>query len=304
MSVKHVAVLMGGLSSECEVSRVSGKGVVEALNRLGYKVTAIEVGRDLANVLSKVKPDVVFNALHGAYGEDGCVQGLLEVMGIPYTHSGVKASAIAMDKEISKKLLEQYGVLFPAGRVASRAEVLSGDVLPRPYVVKPVSEGSSVGVVVMFEDSPKKIDEALLPKNCDRFLVEQYIPGKELSVAVMDGDALGVIELRPKDGFYDYKNKYLDGKTTHLMPAPVPENIYQSLMKIAAMAHRILGCRGITRSDFRYDEAGTGRVYMLELNTHPGFTPLSLAPEIAKHVGFSFDDLVKRLVEHARCDHQ
>ena len=301
---QHVAVLMGGLSSEREVSLVSAKGIIESLEKQGYKVTAVDVDRNLAQKLSEIKPDVVFNALHGTYGEDGCVQGLLEVMNIPYTHSGVKASAIAMDKEITKRLLGQYGVLFPAGKVVSRDEVLKRDVLPRPYIVKPVAEGSSVGVVLMQVGDAEKVDTKKLPEHCHRFLVEQYIPGRELSVAVMEGDALGVIELQPKDGFYDYENKYLDGKTTHLMPAPVPDNIYKGAMKIASMCHRILGCRGTTRSDFRYDDKGSGRLYMLEINTHPGFTPLSLAPEIAKYVGISFDELVKRLVESARCDHQ
>ncbi len=300
---KHVAVLMGGLSSEKEVSRMSAKGVIEALGRLGYKATPVEVGRDVAKVLADLKPDVVFNALHGTYGEDGCIQGLLEIMHIPYTHSGVRASALAMDKQVTKSFLEHHNILFAKGKVVSRKQVLAGDVFPRPYVVKPVDEGSSVGVVVMFEGGPKKVDESLLPKHCERFLVEQYIPGRELSVAVMDGEALGVIELKPKSGFYDYENKYMDGKTIHLMPAPVDEGVYQGAMKIAALAHNALGCRGITRSDFRYDDEGTGRLYMLEINTHPGFTPLSLAPEIAKYVGISFDDLVKRLVESARCDH-
>ena len=295
---------MGGLSSEREVSLVSAKGIIESLEKQGYKVTAVDVDRNLAQTLSDIKPDSVFNALHGTYGEDGCVQGLLEVMNVPYTHSGVKASAIAMDKEITKRLLGQYGVLFPAGKVVTREEVLKRDVLPRPYIVKPVAEGSSVGVVLMQAGDAEKVDAKKLPEHCERFLVEQYIPGRELSVAVMEGDALGVIELQPKDGFYDYENKYSDGKTTHLMPAPVPDNIYQAAMKIASMCHRILECRGMTRTDFRYDDKGSGRLYMLEINTHPGFTPLSLAPEIAKYVGITFDELVKRLVESARCDHQ
>lgn len=300
---KHVAVLMGGMSSEREVSRVSGKGVTEALERLGYRVTAVDVDRDIASVLNELKPDVVFNALHGTYGEDGCIQGLLEILGIPYTHSGVAASAIAMDKQTTKELLQQHGILFPPGQVVSRREVLAGDVLPRPYIVKPVDEGSSVGVILMEKDGPKRVDEKMLPEKTKRFLVEKYIPGRELSVAVLDGKALGVIELRPKSGFYDYENKYSDGKTDHLMPAPVDEGIYKGAMKIAASAHNILGCRGVTRSDFRYDDQNSGKLYLLEINTHPGFTPLSLAPEIAKYTGIAFDELVKRLVETARCDH-
>jgi D-alanine-D-alanine ligase len=257
----------------------------------------------LAVRLLEVKPDVIFNALHGTYGEDGCVQGLLEVTGIPYTHSGVMASAIAMNKQMTKMILEHHGILFPAGRVAKKNEILAGDLLPRPFVVKPVADGSSVGVVIVTEDSPAHISAEQLPAACDKFLVEQYIPGRELSVAVLEGEALGVVELRPKDGFYNYENKYKDGKTEHLLPAPVPEGVYQGVMKIAALAHRILECRGITRSDFRYNEKGNGRLYMLEINTQPGFTPLSLAPEMAKHAGISFDMLVKRLVESAQCDH-
>lgn len=300
---KHVAVLMGGLSSERDVSLSSGKGVMAALEKLGYRASAVDVSRHVADDLKQLKPDVAFIALHGTYGEDGCIQGLLEVMGIPYTHSGVQASAIAMDKVMTIAVLEQYSVLFPKGMTADRETVLAGNLMPCPYVIKPAADGSSVGVMMVTKDSGKLTSDELLPKTCERFLVEQYIPGMELSCAVLDGKPLGVIELKPKSGFYDYTNKYTDNKTEHVMPAPLPEAVYQHIMETAALAHEKLGCHGISRSDFRYDVEGDGKAYMLEINTHPGLTPLSLAPEMAKYSGIPFEELVRRLVESARCDH-
>jgi len=300
---KHVALIMGGLSSEREVSLSSGNAVYNALTTLGYKITKIDMGRDIALKLAEAKPDVVYNALHGTYGEDGCLQGLLEIMAIPYTHSGVMASAIAMDKKQAKHIFEAVGITCADGFEATREDILNGvveDKIARPYVIKPVAEGSSVGVHVMLQGANKIITDTDLGRT-SRFLVEKFIPGKELSVAAMDSGALGVIELKPMDGFYDYTNKYTDGKTVHIMPAEIPKNIYEQAMHNAYLAHITLGCRGISRSDFRYDENGDGKIYMLELNTHPGFTPLSLVPEIAGYKGISFKDLVEYLVNGAKC---
>ena len=300
---KHVALVMGGLSAEREVSLSSGNAVYKALLELGYQVTKIDMGRDIAIKLAEIKPDVVYNALHGTYGEDGCLQGLLEIMAIPYTHSGVMASAIAMDKKQAKHIFEAVGINCSEGFEASRADILNDTVeqkIVRPYVIKPVAEGSSVGVHVMLQGTNKIINEAELGAT-SRFLVEKFIPGKELSVAVMDSGALGVIELKPVDGFYDYTNKYTDGKTVHIMPAEIPEKIYQQAMDYAYLAHKTLGCRGLSRSDFRYDDKGDGKIYLLELNTHPGFTPLSLVPEIAGYKGISFKDLVEYLINGAKC---
>jgi D-alanine-D-alanine ligase len=299
---KHVALLLGGLSNEREVSLSSGKGVEKALKELGYKVTTIDVGRDVAEVLAKTKPDVAFNALHGTYGEDGSIQGLLEIMRIPYTHSGVMASAIAMDKQMTKYIVQNVGIPCAIGQVVSKEDIAKDNIpIPRPFVIKPVAEGSSVGIYIIKEG------DNYLPnlKELSRFkelLVEKYIPGKELSVAVTDDEPLGVIELRPKQGFYTYENKYTDGMTEHLMPAPIDKKIYDAAMQYAYKAHKTLQCRGISRSDFRYDEEGDGKLYFLETNTHPGMTPLSLVPEIAAHRGISFPELIKYLVEKAQCE--
>jgi D-alanine-D-alanine ligase len=308
--MKHIAILMGGLSSEREVSLQSGRAVVKAAESLGYKVTPVDVGKDVAERLTELKPDVAFIALHGTYGEDGCIQGLLEVLGIPYTHSGVRASAIGMDKEVTKQLLSQHGIPFPQGKVVDRDELLEvyamgEDIMPRPFVIKPVAEGSSVGVhIVKHGDNESITSKDWKPGT--RLLVEQYIPGHELSVAVIGDEALGVIELSPKQGFYTYEAKYTEGKTDHLMPAPVPEAIYQQAMDDALKAHQALGCRGVSRSDFRYNDTSHGEagLFMLEINTHPGFTPLSLVPEIAAYKGITFPELVDRLIKEARCDHQ
>jgi D-alanine-D-alanine ligase len=303
MAAQHVAVLMGGLSAEREVSLSSGAAVKKALETSGYKVTAVDVGKDIATVLSQLKPDVVFNALHGHYGEDGCVQGVLEMLGIPYTHSGVLASALAMHKPTAKKIFSHAGLRVADGAVLRVEELKTACPLLFPVVVKPIDEGSSVGVVIA-----RSQDEvgALPTPNHVQVLVETYIPGREIQVAVLDGKALGAIEIRPLQGFYDYDAKYTAGKAEHLMPAPIPATDYEEVCRLAERAHTALGCRGLTRSDFRYDDTGLGQgvFYLLETNTQPGMTPLSLAPEIASHVGISFTTLVLRLIETATTDHR
>jgi D-alanine-D-alanine ligase len=297
--MQHVAVLMGGWSAEREVSLSSGKGVSEALEGLGYRVARIDVQRDIAEVLARLRPDIAFNALHGQFGEDGCIQGVLEVLGIPYTHSGVLASALAMDKIAAKRVFQSADLPIAEHRVLSITELAKGDPLPRPFVVKPISEGSSVGVAILHPGDATQPIIAQWPYG-DRVMVETYIPGREIQVAVLDDTALGAIEIVPKNAFYDYEAKYTDGKAQHVMPAPLPPALYQTFLDYALQAHRALGCRGLTRSDFRYDEA-TGRIVILETNTQPGMTPLSLSPEIAQHVGIAYPELVERLVKGARC---
>jgi len=293
---KDVMVLMGGVSVEREVSLVSGGAVAKALADAGYRVTKFDLGRDVAALVAALRPppDAVFNALHGRYGEDGCVQGLLELLHIPYTHSGVMASALAMDKPMAK--VEHA--------IASRGEVLAGDVLPRPYVVKPLNEGSSVGVQIVMEGSslPAMTDESW-PFG-DRVMVEKFVPGREITVAVMGDRALGVTELRTREGFYDYAAKYTDGRTVHLVPAPLPPAVYRAAQDHAVAAHAVLGCRGVSRADLRYDDTAgePGKLFMLEVNTQPGMTPLSLVPELARHAGIGFVELVSWMVENAACD--
>jgi len=300
---KHVAVLMGGWSAEREVSLVSGRECALALKQRGYAVSEIDVGRDIAAVLARVQPDVCFNALHGRIGEDGCMQGLLEILGIPYTHSGVLASALAMDKPAAKRIFVGAGIAVVEGRVVDRDEVLRGHPMPVPYVVKPINEGSSVGVTIVANGGlPRFHNEGW--HYGSKVLVERYVPGRELTVGVMGERALAVTEIRPREGFYDYTAKYTEGKADHLVPAPVPEKVYAEAMRLALAAHQALGCRGVSRADFRYDdtEGGSGEVYILEVNTQPGMTPLSLVPEQAAHVGVPFGELVEWMVENARCD--
>lgn len=294
----HVAVLKGGLSKEREVSLNTGKAVAAALSSLGYEVSEIDVGHDIAQVLSEKKPDVVFNALHGTYGEDGCIQGVLEFLQIPYTHSGVMASAVAMNKAVAKKLFESAGVKCAPGKVFSRKEVLAGDVMQRPYVVKPINNGSSVGVLIVMEGD--NVADENFPED-EMLLVEKYITGRELSVAVMDGKALGVVEIKPKQGFYDYRNKYTSGMTEYLVPARVDKNIYDKAMQLSEKAHNVLECRGVTRSDIRFSEEDN-ELYFLEVNTHPGMTSTSLVPKIAGKAGMEFTELVEKLIKAARCD--
>lgn len=294
---KHVAVLLGGMSSEREVSLRTGAAVVKALKSKGYKVTEIDVSADLAARLAEIKPDTAYIALHGTYGEDGCVQGLLEIMGIPYTHSSVTASAIAMDKEITQNIFKNAG-LKTANSTAAEISEIDINFMQLPFVVKPVSEGSSVGVYIIKTEAD--LARAKKEWKYGRVMVEKYIEGAELSVAVLanpDAKALGVIELRPKQGFYTYENKYTDGKTEHLMPAPLSPEQTKSVMQMAELAHRVLKCSGLSRSDFRFDGKD---FYILELNTHPGMTELSLVPEIANFAGLSFEDLVEILVKNAR----
>jgi len=301
----HVVVLMGGWSSEREVSLTSGRGVAAALRERGWSnVTELDMQRDVAARLAELSPDVVFNALHGTPGEDGTVQGLLELMGIPYTHSGVTTSAVAIDKELTKAVLVPGGVRMPAGKVVESESLHEADPIARPYVLKPVNEGSSVGVAIVTADgnygNPIGRDVEGPWKHFDHLLAEPFIKGRELTVAVLGDEALAVTELKPKAGFYDYDAKYTDGMTTHVCPADVPEDVARSMMDMALKAHQLLGCRGASRSDFRWDdEQGEAGIYLLEVNTQPGMTPLSLVPEQAKYRGIAYGELVERLIEQA-----
>lgn len=300
----RIAVLMGGWSAEREVSLTSGRACADALRRLGHDVTELDMGRDVAARLAAAAPDLVFNALHGVPGEDGTVQGLLDLIGLPYTHSGCAASAIAMDKAVAKTLFAAAGLRVPGGGVVASESLFAADPLPRPYVLKPVREGSSVGVAIITADvnSGAPIDRnAPGPwANYAELLAEPFIPGRELTVAVLGDEALAVTELVPTRGFYDYDAKYTAGLTRHVCPADIPGDIAAAAMAMALSAHRLLGCRGLTRSDFRWDDrAGAAGLHLLELNTQPGMTPLSLAPEQAAHCGLSFDQLVGRIVELA-----
>jgi D-alanine-D-alanine ligase len=300
---KHVAVLMGGWSAEREISLRSGKACAEALTRLGYRVTRIDVGRDIATVLTTVKPDVALNVLHGRPGEDGTLQGILEILAIPYTHSGVMASAVAMRKDIAKELFRAAAVPIAEGVMVSRFEAAKRHVLAPPYVIKPLAEGSSVGVFIVQGDHahpPQELTRHDWPYG-DQLLAEKYIPGKELTCAVMGEEALGVIEIVPTVRFYDYEAKYAPVGSQHLLPAPVSSFVYQEVRRLALAAHRALGCRGVSRADFRYDERveETGGLICLEVNTQPGMTETSLVPELAAHAGISFDELVRWMIEDA-----
>ncbi len=297
----HVAVLKGGFSAEREVSLTSGGAVAKACRNLGHEVTEIDVGDDVVEQLKKAKPDMAFNALHGTFGEDGRMQGILELLKIPYTHSGVLASALAMDKPMAKQIYAQAGLRIAKSQMACRDEVIAHDVMPRPYVVKPHNEGSSVGVKLMFEKDNFHFTQENWPYGY-AVMVEQYIPGRELTVAVLDGKALGVTEIVIPSGFYDYENKYTAGKSHHICPAKIPEAVYSEAMRMAEVADKALGCRSVSRSDFRWDEEGDGHVYILETNTQPGMTPLSLTPELAAYAGMSFDMLVQKLLDRAALD--
>lgn len=300
---RHVAVLMGGWSSERDVSLTSGRACANALRQEGFRVTEIDVGRDVAQQLASVKPDVAFNALHGPFGEDGSMQGVLEMLGIPYTHSGVLASAVAMAKPMAKRIWADFGLPMAEGKVVHRTDFQAGQVMAAPYVIKPLNEGSSVGVHIVHDgDNYQPAADAAWTFG-ENVLVERYIPGREIQVAVMGERVLGAIEIRPKGEFYDYEAKYTDGKAVHLMPAPIDTAAYDQVCAMALTAHQALGCRGVTRSDWRYDDTkgGPGRFYLLEINTQPGMTPLSLVPEIAAHRGISFGELVRWMVEDASC---
>ena len=301
----HVVVLMGGWSSEREVSLTSGKGVAGALRERGWSnVTELDMDRDVASRLSEIKPDIVFNALHGTPGEDGTVQGMMDLMGRKYTHSGLETSVIAIDKELTKMVLVPHGIRMPAGRVVSSESLHQEDPLPRPYVVKPINEGSSVGVAIVTEDgnygNPIGRDVPGPWNEFNDLLTEPFIRGRELTVAVLGSEPLAVTELKPKAGFYDYAAKYTDGLTQHICPAEIPYEIASAMMDMAARAHQLLGCKGASRSDFRWDdEQGEAGIYLLEVNTQPGMTPLSLVPEQAKLKGIAYGELVERLIAEA-----
>lgn len=304
MSALHIAVLMGGWSAEREVSLLSGAGVADALESLGHRVTRIDMDRDLAAKLAESKPDLVFNALHGTPGEDGSVQGMLDLMGLRYTHSGLATSVIAIDKQLTKQTLVPHGVPMPGGRIVRTTDLFERDPLPRPYVLKPVNEGSSVGVAIVTDEGNYGnpiAREATGPWNeFDELLAEPFIRGRELTTAVLGDRAMGVTELRPKSGFYDYDAKYTDGLTEHVCPADIPDEIAQACEAIAVEAHRRLGCKGASRSDFRWDDTqGAAGLFLLEVNTQPGMTPLSLVPEQARHRGMAYADLVQWIVDEA-----
>ncbi len=308
---RRVVVLMGGISAEREVSLVSGRACAKALGEAGYEATELEVGRDMAAVVETLTPppDAVFNALHGRWGEDGCIQGLLELLHIPYTHSGVMASALAMNKVMAKRVVATAGVISPLGLVVRRDELRAGDIMERPYVIKPPNEGSSVGVRIVREGDNLPVVDDETWEFGEEVLVEPFIPGRELTVSVMGDRSLAVTEIRAKQGFYDYDAKYTDGRADHLIPAPIGSEATKAALGAALAAHQALGCRGISRSDFRYDDTGTGakgngtgKLYWLEVNTQPGMTPLSLVPEQAAHLGISFSELCAWMVENAACD--
>jgi len=304
LSKLHVAVLMGGWASERPVSLMSGEGVAKALESRGHRVTRIDMDRQVAQRLAEAAPDVVFNALHGVPGEDGTVQGMMDLMGIPYTHSGLQTSVIAIDKELTKHALVPHGIPMPGGRIVRCEELYDADPLARPYVLKPVNEGSSVGVAIVTDDgnygNPISRETKGPWQEFESLLAEPYIRGRELTAAVLGDRALLVTELVPKSGFYDFDAKYTDGMTEHVCPAQIPENIEKLCLEYALKAHRLLGCRGTSRSDFRWDdEQGEDGLFLLETNTQPGMTPLSLVPEQARHRGIDYPELCERLVEAA-----
>ena len=300
----HIVVLMGGWSAERPVSLQSGAGVADALESLGHRVTRIDMAPDVAARLAEAKPDLVFNALHGSPGEDGTVQGMMDLIGVRYTHSGLVTSVIAIDKVLTKQALVPHGIPMPGGRIVRSAEVYEGDPLARPYVLKPVNEGSSVGVAIVTDEgnygNPIAPDAKGPWQEFDELLAEPYIRGRELTTAVLGDRALGVTELIPKNGWYDFDAKYTDGLTEHVCPAAIPDEIADACRSLALEAHRLLGCRGASRSDFRWDdERGVDGLFLLEVNTQPGMTPLSLVPEQARHVGMSYPQLVQAIVDEA-----
>jgi D-alanine-D-alanine ligase len=301
----NIVVLMGGWSAERPVSLMSGNGVADALEERGFtNVNRVDMDRNVAQVLAGIRPDVVFNALHGTPGEDGTVQGMLDLMQIPYTHSGLETSVIAIDKELTKMVLVPHGVRMPKGKIVESKSLYEGDPMARPYVLKPINEGSSVGVAIVTDEGNygKPISaRAEGPwMHFDKLLAEPFIKGRELTVSVMGDEAMCVTELKPKAGFYDFDAKYTDGLTEHICPADVPPNIAQEMMDMAVAAHRLLGCKGASRSDFRWDDTqGEAGIYLLEVNTQPGMTPLSLVPEQARQKGISYGDLCERIVAEA-----
>lgn len=302
---QRVAVLYGGISAEREVSLSSGRQVIAALREAGFEVTPVEVGQDLGAVIQALthpRPDAVFNALHGRFGEDGCIQGVLDWLGLPYTHSGLRASALAMDKAAAKAAFAAAGLPVAPSRVVSPEELEAEDPLPRPYVVKPVNEGSSVGVEIMKAGDNRRAEVARAWRYDRRIMAEAFIPGRELTVAVMGDRPLEVTEIATGNVFYDYEAKYADGGSRHTLPAPVHPAIRAQAMEVALRAHQALGCRGVSRADFRYDDTAgePGRLYILEVNTQPGMTRTSLVPEQAAHVGIGFPELCAWMVREAR----
>ena len=306
MARKHVAVLMGGFSSERPVSLASGAPCADALEEAGYRVTRVDVDRDIARVLADLKPDVAFNALHGPFGEDGTIQGILEYLSIPYTHSGVLASALAMHKELAKTVAKAAGIPTANSRVVNRFKIGADHPMKPPYVVKPINEGSSFGVVIVKEDQshPPQIISSEDWRYGETVMVERYVHGRELTCAVMGDVALGVTEIIPQGhAFYDYDSKYVAGGSKHECPAKISPNIYQKIQTLALKAHQAIGCRGVSRSDFRYDDrhSENGELIWLEVNTQPGMTPTSLVPEIAAHAGHEFGEFLSWMVEDASC---
>ncbi len=303
---RHAAVLMGGWSVEREVSLVSGRECAAALEKLGYTVTRIDVTRDLGRLIADLSPppDVVFNALHGRGGEDGTIQGVLEMLRLPYTHSGVLASAVAMHKPMAKAVFAAAGLPLVESRVVTRAALLNGDAMARPFVVKPIDEGSSVGVHIVRDGDESWAKDFTNWLHGDEVMIESYVPGRELTVAVMGDRALGVLEIRPRAAaMYDYAAKYAPGGSDHIMPAPIHPQAYDAALDIGLRAHRALGCRGVSRADLRYDDTGgePGQLVLLEVNTQPGMTPTSLVPDIARHNGIDFVSLVRWIAEDASC---
>ncbi|MEE9318126.1 MAG: D-alanine--D-alanine ligase [Rhodospirillales bacterium] len=298
---KHIGVLMGGWSAEREVSLVSGAAAAKSLAEAGHEVTPIDVQRDMGALMTRLypRPDIIFNALHGRFGEDGCVQGVLDILDIPYTHSGLLASALAMDKPMAKKLFATAGIPVAEHKIVDRDEIMAGDVMDRPYVVKPLNEGSSVGVHIVLEgDNEPLFSDTGWPFG-DMAMVEKFIPGRELTVSVMGDRALAVTEIITAREFYDYDAKYVDGGSRHVLPADIDAGTADEAMRLAVLAHQTLGCRGVSRADFRCDGDS---LYLLEINTQPGMTPTSLVPEQAAHIGMSFQDLVVWMVDNAECD--
>ena len=300
----HVAVLMGGWSNERPVSLMSGEGVATALEERGHRVTRIDMGRDIAQRLTEIAPDVVFNALHGTPGEDGAVQGMMDLMGLTYTHSGMVTSVIAIDKELTKQALVPHGIPMPGGRIVPVAEIFERDPLERPYVRNPVNVGSSVGVAIITDEG--NYGNPISPsakgpwQEFESLLAEPFIRGRELTTAVLGDRALLVTELKPKSGFYDFDAKYTEGMTEHICPAEIPEEITAACLDLALRAHRLLGCNGCSRTDFRWDDTqGVDGLFVLETNTQPGMTALSLVPEQARHLGISYGELVEIIVADA-----
>lgn len=303
---KHVAVLMGGWSAERPVSLSSGNACADALEAGGFRVTRVDVSRDIAEVLTALHPDVAFNALHGPFGEDGCVQGVLEILQIPYTHSGVLASALAMNKPKAKDVMKAAGIPVSESVLVPRLEAARTHVLEPPYVVKPPNEGSSFGVIIVKDDAthpPQQLYAEDWPHG-DLVMVERYVAGRELTCGVRGDEALDVIDIVTDDRFYDYHAKYAVGGSRHILPARLLPDIYQNVRMLALRAHQALGCRGVSRADFRYDDrpGGTGQLVCLEVNTQPGMTATSLVPEMAAHAGMDFRSLVRWMVEDASCN--